>query len=104
MLKKLLEKLKKYLEVNDIMQSFFIGLILGLMCFFVQLQFELPIETWFWIIGIICIIYMGATAFIPALARFSFGLVGFLVGIMISLFIWTFLSEIQNHFSLIIMF
>ncbi len=95
----MVKKLKNFLEVNDTMRSFFIGLILGLICFFVQLQFELPIETWFWIIGIICIIYMGATAFIPVLARFSFGLVGFLVGIMISLFIWVFLSEIQTFFS-----
>jgi len=79
------KNLKNHDKTNG---GFFIGLVLGLMCFFIQFQFELPIETWLWIIGIIAIIYMLLMAFILVLATFSFGFVGFLVGVMISLFIF----------------
>jgi len=81
------------------MREFLVGFILGLLCLIIQIQYSFPIEFWLWFIGIIAIIYMGATAFMPVLASVSFGFVGFLVGVMISLFIWTFLLEFQNFFS-----
>jgi len=95
----MLEKIKNQLEGNNTMREFLIGIGLGLIIFFIQLQYGIPIESWLWIIGIIAIIYMGLIAFIPVLASVSFGFVGFLVGVMISLFIWTFLLEFQKFFS-----
>jgi hypothetical protein len=85
--------LKKALEGNDIKGKFIIGVIIGLLCFFIQAQFELPIEIWLQLIGIIAIIYMVAIAFKPILAKTSFAFVGFLIGVMISLFLWTVLSS-----------
>lgn len=74
------------------MKDFFIGLIIGFLCLFIQLQYNFSIEIWLWSIGIISLIYMIATAFILTLMKLSFAFVGFLIGTMVSLFIWMMLT------------
>jgi len=84
------------------MKELLIGFILGLTCLFVQFQYSFTIETWIWFIGIIAILYAIATAVFPPLAIISLGVAGFVIGVLTSLAIWTFLPEFQSFFSLII--
>jgi sulfite exporter TauE/SafE len=94
------KKLKDYLEVDDSMHRFAIGFIFGLIiCITIQFQSLLPIETWFWFIGIIVILYVGLAVFFPPILRVSFIVAGFAIGVIISLGIWIFLPEIQTFFS-----
>jgi len=94
------KRLKKNLGEDDFMRMFTIGFILGLVtCFTAQFQSVIPIETWFWFIALIVILYVGAMIFCPVIVMYALGFAGFLVGVIVSLVIWIILPEIQNFFS-----
>lgn len=82
------------------MPGFVPGFILGFILFIlVQLYYATSLENWLWLVAIIVLLYVIIVAFSPSLIIYSMGFVGFLLGIIVSLFFWVFLPEIQSFFA-----
>ncbi len=96
----MLIKIKNRLEENDFMRLLLIGLGLGIVfSFIIQTMFELDANNWLWLIGIILILYLIVSIFIPVLISYSLVFAGFLIGVIIALSILIFLPEVQSFFS-----
>jgi hypothetical protein len=67
-----------------------VGFLLGVFfSLFIQVQYEVPIGTWLIVIGIILTLFVLIGIFIPVMIIYVSALVGFFIGIIFGVYIWT---------------